>query len=162
MRPNPALNLAPFGRWTLRDQAAQRRLALRYASPIAERRRADSVAFHPILLFASGQGRSAHRAAPMPLRRSRHQHSGRGMSYSLPALEIRLQRTRGACQSRDMQCPAVVVAGRLVHHLRQTNSSMSMPCYFSVVVCLRHNPALNLVRFAHWTRRDAARRLALR
>jgi len=29
--PNPALNLAPFGRWTLRDKAAQRRLALRYA-----------------------------------------------------------------------------------------------------------------------------------
>jgi hypothetical protein len=27
-----ALNLAPFGRWTLRDKAAQRRLALRYAS----------------------------------------------------------------------------------------------------------------------------------
>ena len=29
---NPALNLAPFSRWTLRDKAAQRRLALRYAS----------------------------------------------------------------------------------------------------------------------------------
>jgi hypothetical protein len=29
MRHNPALNLAPFGRWTLRDKAAQRRLALR-------------------------------------------------------------------------------------------------------------------------------------
>jgi hypothetical protein len=29
MRANPALNLAPFGRWTLRDKAAQRRLALR-------------------------------------------------------------------------------------------------------------------------------------
>jgi hypothetical protein len=27
--PNPALNPAPFGRWTLRDKAAQRRLALR-------------------------------------------------------------------------------------------------------------------------------------
>ncbi len=27
-----ALNLAPFGRWTLRDKAAQRRLALRYVS----------------------------------------------------------------------------------------------------------------------------------
>ncbi len=26
-----ALNLAPFGRWTLRDKAAQRRSALRYA-----------------------------------------------------------------------------------------------------------------------------------
>ena len=26
-RPNPAFNLAPFGRWTLRDKAAQRRLA---------------------------------------------------------------------------------------------------------------------------------------
>ena len=26
---NPALNLAPFSRWTLRDNAAQRRLALR-------------------------------------------------------------------------------------------------------------------------------------
>ena len=26
-RPNMALNLAPFGRWTLRDKAAQRRLA---------------------------------------------------------------------------------------------------------------------------------------
>ena len=31
--PNPALNLAPFGRWTLRDKTAQRRLALRWASP---------------------------------------------------------------------------------------------------------------------------------
>jgi hypothetical protein len=29
---NPALNLAPFGRWTLRDKPAQRRLALRWAS----------------------------------------------------------------------------------------------------------------------------------
>ncbi len=28
-RSNPALNLAPFGRWKLRDKAAQRRLALR-------------------------------------------------------------------------------------------------------------------------------------
>src|ERR1035437_4186310 len=25
-KPNPALSLAPFGRWTLRDKAAQRRL----------------------------------------------------------------------------------------------------------------------------------------
>ena len=31
--PNPALNLAPFSRWTLRDKAAQRRLALRWANP---------------------------------------------------------------------------------------------------------------------------------
>ena len=30
--PNMALDLAPFGRWTLRDKAAQRRSALRYAS----------------------------------------------------------------------------------------------------------------------------------
>jgi hypothetical protein len=29
MRHNLALNLAPFGRWTLREKAAQRRLALR-------------------------------------------------------------------------------------------------------------------------------------
>ena len=29
LSPNPALNLAPLGRWTLRDKAAQRRLALR-------------------------------------------------------------------------------------------------------------------------------------
>ena len=29
MSANPALNLAPFSRWTLRDKAAQRRLALR-------------------------------------------------------------------------------------------------------------------------------------
>jgi hypothetical protein len=29
LMPNLALNLAPFGRWTLRDKAAQRRLALR-------------------------------------------------------------------------------------------------------------------------------------
>jgi len=28
MNPNMALNHAPFGRWTLRDKAAQRRLAL--------------------------------------------------------------------------------------------------------------------------------------
>jgi len=31
--PNPALNLAPFGRWTLRDKAAQRRLALLQGLP---------------------------------------------------------------------------------------------------------------------------------
>ena len=31
-----ALNLAPFGRWTLRDKAAQRRLALRYVSPMTK------------------------------------------------------------------------------------------------------------------------------
>lgn len=30
-----ALNLAPFGRWTLRDNAAQRRLALRWALEFA-------------------------------------------------------------------------------------------------------------------------------
>ena len=35
VRSNPALNLAPFGRWTLRDKAAQRRLALRYAFPFS-------------------------------------------------------------------------------------------------------------------------------
>ena len=31
LMPNPTLNLAPFGRWTLRDKAAQRRLAPRWA-----------------------------------------------------------------------------------------------------------------------------------
>jgi len=31
-RHNMAVNLAPFGRWTLRHKAAQRRLPLRYAS----------------------------------------------------------------------------------------------------------------------------------
>jgi len=35
MTPNPPLNLAPFGRWTLRDKAAQRRLALRWAPKVA-------------------------------------------------------------------------------------------------------------------------------
>jgi len=30
MKANTALNLAPFSRWTLRDKAAQRLLALRY------------------------------------------------------------------------------------------------------------------------------------
>ena len=30
--PNPPVNLAPFGRWTLRDEAAQRRLPARWAS----------------------------------------------------------------------------------------------------------------------------------
>jgi len=29
---NPPVDLAPFGRWTLRDEAAQRRSALRWAS----------------------------------------------------------------------------------------------------------------------------------
>jgi len=33
VKPNPALNLAPFGRWTLRDKAAQRRLALLQGLP---------------------------------------------------------------------------------------------------------------------------------
>jgi hypothetical protein len=32
---NPALNLALFGRWTLRDKAAQRLLALCYALVLA-------------------------------------------------------------------------------------------------------------------------------
>lgn len=32
MTANPALNPPPFGRWTLRDKAAQHRLALRWAS----------------------------------------------------------------------------------------------------------------------------------
>ncbi len=36
MRSNPALNLAPFGRWTLRDEAAQRRLALLQGLPHKE------------------------------------------------------------------------------------------------------------------------------
>ena len=30
-KPNPAVDIAPFGRWTLRDKAAQRRSALRWA-----------------------------------------------------------------------------------------------------------------------------------
>jgi len=30
--PNITLNPAPFGRWTLRDKAAQRRLASRWAA----------------------------------------------------------------------------------------------------------------------------------
>jgi hypothetical protein len=30
-RHNPAVDLAPFGRWTLRDKTAQRRSPLRYA-----------------------------------------------------------------------------------------------------------------------------------
>jgi hypothetical protein len=34
---NPALNPAPFGRWTLRDKAAQRRLALRWPSGLGIR-----------------------------------------------------------------------------------------------------------------------------
>jgi hypothetical protein len=33
MPSNPALNLAPFSRWTLRDKAAQRRLALLQGLP---------------------------------------------------------------------------------------------------------------------------------
>jgi hypothetical protein len=32
MPPNPALNFTPFGHWTLREKAVQRRLALRWAS----------------------------------------------------------------------------------------------------------------------------------
>lgn len=32
MASNTALNLAPFGRWTLRDKTAQLRLALRLGS----------------------------------------------------------------------------------------------------------------------------------
>jgi len=33
LTPNPALNLAPFSCWTLRDRAAQRRLALLQGLP---------------------------------------------------------------------------------------------------------------------------------
>lgn len=43
--PNMALNLAPFGRWTLRDEAAQRRLALRYAL------RANKSNHHVMILY---------------------------------------------------------------------------------------------------------------
>jgi hypothetical protein len=32
MMANPVLDLASFGRWTLRNKAAQRRLALHYAT----------------------------------------------------------------------------------------------------------------------------------
>ena len=31
-RPNPAVDPVPFGHWTLRDEAAQRRSLLRYVS----------------------------------------------------------------------------------------------------------------------------------
>jgi hypothetical protein len=31
MTPNPTIDLAPFGRWTLRDEAAQRRSSPRWA-----------------------------------------------------------------------------------------------------------------------------------
>ncbi len=34
MTHNPALDLAPFGRWTLRDEAAQRRSAPRWATRV--------------------------------------------------------------------------------------------------------------------------------
>ena len=40
-RANPALNLAPFSRWTLRDKAAQRRLALRWAAQMPHSRAAS-------------------------------------------------------------------------------------------------------------------------
>ncbi len=43
MMPNPALNLAPFGRWTLRDKAAQRRLA--YPPPTTFTPRAETSGF---------------------------------------------------------------------------------------------------------------------
>jgi hypothetical protein len=33
---NLAIDLAPFGRWTLRDEAAQRRLSPRYAATCKE------------------------------------------------------------------------------------------------------------------------------
>jgi hypothetical protein len=39
--PNPALNLAPFSRWTLRDKAAQRRLAPRSRALCARERGAS-------------------------------------------------------------------------------------------------------------------------
>jgi len=39
--PNPALNPAPFSRWTLRDKAAQRRLALRSSALRADERGAS-------------------------------------------------------------------------------------------------------------------------
>jgi tRNA(Arg) A34 adenosine deaminase TadA len=55
-----ALNLAPFGGWTLRDKAAQRRLARRHAShntlsamPIASKTRRNAIALAAALLFAS-------------------------------------------------------------------------------------------------------------
>jgi hypothetical protein len=49
--PNPALNLAPFGRWTLRDKAAQRRLALLQGLPqIRKRNESKGSASHLFLL----------------------------------------------------------------------------------------------------------------
>ena len=50
-RSNPALNLAPFGRWTLRDKAAQRRLALLQGLPqIFNRRRVFILSPFPYLI----------------------------------------------------------------------------------------------------------------
>jgi hypothetical protein len=43
-----ALNLAPFSRWTLRDKAAQRRLALRWALPL----RVATLALLPVFVAA--------------------------------------------------------------------------------------------------------------
>lgn len=50
-----ALNLAPFGRWTLRDKAAQRRLALRWATNLQIVLAIFSWAL-PLSLFGANQG----------------------------------------------------------------------------------------------------------
>ncbi|MCX7168457.1 MAG: hypothetical protein NTV11_19600 [Rhodocyclales bacterium] len=45
-KPNMAVDLAPFGRWTLRDEAAQRRSPLRWGSPSLERYRCIPASRH--------------------------------------------------------------------------------------------------------------------
>ena len=56
-----ALNLAPFGRWTLRDKAAQRRLALRSIGPSSRAELKEvmdskySISIRPLDWVGSGQ-----------------------------------------------------------------------------------------------------------
>jgi hypothetical protein len=53
---NPALNPAPFSRWTLRDKAAQRRLALRWSHPSTQKMRLGTTLFRVVIFVDTMPG----------------------------------------------------------------------------------------------------------
>ena len=73
MDQNMALNPAPFGRWTLRDAAAQRRLALRWAAKTTLLDCSYGFSYHFRLLKENHRGRTHRKRSqsqPVPPYRS--------------------------------------------------------------------------------------------
>ncbi len=118
MPPNPALNLAPSGRWTLRHKAAQRRLALRSASvqEPCEYRRKDSAR-----TLGCFQSMPAPRVAALYAERLAFRTSQHGSSIAPPLFAAGLsrclwQRTRCMCSFPSSQKSAPTP--RRTHHSR--------------------------------------------